>query len=198
MKQKNHMVGPGQVRGRLGPRGWGVPALSAAAPTGPVGGPTTPPQCRRHGNVLRVLTVSFVLALSGISGQATLWTALTKTALVAGGATVAVLMGPTGAGVSDAMAGPPGPQGPQGPSASTDESDEGDAIAIAIGSLGLFTDKATTLSFGAGTFDGESAAGLGVSHTFKGDELDVRIDLRGACGVGHGQCGAGGAVTFGW
>ena len=152
------------------------------------------------------------MALGGITGQATVWTALTKTALVAGGASVALLVGPTGRGIVEwgidyAHAGSVGPQGPQGeqgppgprgPSASTDEGDEADAIAIAIGSLGNFTDKSTTLSFGGGTFEGEAAVGLGFSHTFKGDDVDVRIDLLGAYGTDHDQVGGGGAITFGW
>ncbi len=206
---KTRTDGPDQLRGPSSPRGLGVPPLSATAPTGPVGGSSTLPRDVGHGSVLKALTVSSVLALGGIAGQATVWTALTKTALVAGGASVAILMGPTGAGIDYAHAGSPGPPGPpgvgppgspgsRGPSASTDEGDEADAIAIAIGSLGNFTDKATTLSFAGGTFEGEAAVGLGISHTFKGANIDVRIDIKGAYGVDHGQYGGGVAITFGW
>ena len=204
MTRKTVAVGPDQLRGPSSPRGLGVPPLSATAPTGPVGGSSTLLRDVGHGSVLKALTVSSVLALGGIAGQATVWPALTKTALVAGGASVAVLMGPTGAGVTDAFAGnfnegPPGPPpGPPGPRGSRDESDEADAVAIAIGTLGNFTDKSTTLSFAGGSFEGEAAVGLGISHTFKGDNVDVRIDIKGAYGVDHGQFGVGAAITFGW
>ncbi len=212
MIPKTRTDGPDQMRGPSSPRGLGIPPLSATAPTGPVGGPSTLPRDVGHGTVLKALTVSSVLALGGIAGQATVWSALTKTALFAGSASVAVLMGPTGAGVTDAFAGSapptptppkpppgsPGPPGPPGPRGSTDESDEADAVTMAIAAQGNFTDKSTTLSFSGGSFEGKAAVGLGISHTFKGDNFDVRIDIKGAYGVQHGQYGGGAAITFGW
>ena len=202
MTRITRTVGVVHFPGPTGPRELGIRPQPATAPTGTVGGPSTLSRGVGHGAVLKALTVSSVLALGGIAGQATVWTALTKAALVAGGASVAVLMGPTGAGITDAFAGgpigPTGPTGPTGPSASTDKGDEGDAIGIAIGTLGNFTDKSTTLSFSGGVFEDEAAVGIGFSHTFKGDDLDVRIDVKGAYGIDHGQVGGGGAITFGW
>ena len=120
MTRKTVAVGPDQLRGPPGPRGSGIPPLSATAPTGPVGGSSTLPRDVGHGSVLKALTVSSVLALGGIAGQATVWTALTKTALVAGSASVALLVGPTGSGIVEwgidyAHAGSPIPGPPGAP-----------------------------------------------------------------------------------